>query len=103
MKEINKGDMIVVHFRSGMVMLGKMGEASAPDLRQIDSPRVLQARQTGGTVELSLPHLVGMPESIVVEEKDIFMLYALRDGNMIAQYIKETTGLTLASVIPTKQ
>jgi hypothetical protein len=117
MSEINKGDLIVVQLRSGMVVLGKMGAPPVPpaepfegtevvekDYIIVDAPRVLQPVQRGPNPNsMALVEFVGRPTEMEVLRSDIYFLYPNKDGNLIADYIKSTTGLSLASVIPTKQ
>lgn len=112
MSEINKGDLIVVQLRSGMVVLGKMGALPVPpaepfegtevvekDYIIVDAPRVLQPTQKGAAIV----EFVGRPTEMEILWTDIYFLYPNKDGNLIADYIKSTTGLSLASVMPTKQ
>jgi hypothetical protein len=102
MSEINKGDLIVVQLRSGMVVLGKLGEkpiADDPPFVIVTSPRVLQPTQKGAAIV----EFVGRPTDMEILWSDIYFLYPNKDGNLIADYIKSTTGLSLASVMPTKQ
>lgn len=102
MTEINYGDMVVVQMRNGMIFVGKMQELGEQGAK-VSSPRVVQGKQKGVGVEISLVSLIGRPEELEIAGPDILFIYPLKDGELIALYIKETTGLTLAHASDLKQ
>jgi hypothetical protein len=99
MKSFKEGTLVMIMFPQQSIV-GRFGEHNREDKYfSIKHPRLVTVTQGKNPTPMLKDKLFGNPEEAIFRENDAVVMYEILDRSIETMYLKETTGLTLATKI----